>query len=108
MLPEFVKLSSLSTLKLISNLDALSKVGEYRRLSNGLKAFHLPTCSGEVHWNIKIESQDYHYLDCFMGICTLKEEVDNQDRSKRNEEVRRDDGDDEEGAADHNDHVDNK
>ena len=42
------------------------------------------------------------------GICTLKEEVDDEDRSKRNEEVRRDDGDDEEGAADHNDHVDNK
>ena len=43
-----------------------------------------------------------------MEICTLKEEVDDEDRSKRNEEVRRDDGDDEEGAADHNDHVDNK
>ena len=52
----FVKLSSLSTLKLISNLDALSKVREYWRLSDRLKAFHLPTCSGEVHWNVKIES----------------------------------------------------
>ena len=35
----------------------------------------------------------------------MKEEVDNQDRSKRNEEVRRDDGDDEEGAADHRNEV---
>ena len=43
-----------------------------------------------------------------MEICTLKEEVDDEDWSKRNEEVRSDDGDDEEGAADHNDHVDNK
>ena len=40
-----------------------------------------------------------------MGISTLKEEVDDEDRSKRNEEVRRDDGDDEEGAADHRDEV---
>ena len=48
------------------------------------------------------------YLDSVMVFCTLKEEVDDEDRSKRNEEVRRDDGDDEEGAADHNDHVDNK
>ena len=43
-----------------------------------------------------------------MGICTLKEEVYYEDWSKRNEEVRRDDGDDEERAADHNDHVDKK
>ena len=49
-----------------TDLNALGKVGEYWRLSNRLKAFHLPTCSGEVHWNVKIESQDYHYLDFLM------------------------------------------
>ena len=36
-------------------------------------------------------------------LSTLKEEVDDEDWSKRNEEVRRDDGDDEEGATDHRD-----